>query len=154
MAEATRVRPVEYYNPRPLILGLCFAWGIAVGFGLNFFRSPEVLDNPNSSPSEQISTTARPIPSEIERRRQDIPNVAEVEPAPVSASSIKQTLENVPVEPPAAILTTEGGLTGRTAQPIRPQTSSASSSPVPASPTGTSAGTPPPPPPIPDLSPW
>lgn len=156
MAEATRVRPIEYYNPRPLILSVCFIWGIAVGFGVNFFRSPQVAEEIPASKGGHVAEAVRPVPSEIERRRMDLPNVAEVEPAPVVSPSIKQTLENFDVEPPQAILTVEGGLTGQTAQPIR-QAPAAASPSAPAAPTVTPSGPsapPPPPPPIPDLMPW
>lgn len=117
MAEPARPRPVEYYNPRPLILGICFFWGVLMGFGVNFFREPEQPAQPtgNNTPS---TLSGQPAMSDIERRNQDTPGIAEVDPAPSVTSSLRPTLEHMNLEPPPPILTTEGGLTGRTAAPL------------------------------------
>ena len=116
MAETARQRPVDYYNPRPLILGVCFFWGVIMGFCLYFFRAPEQrLDNTQ----EQSATAALPpvpVQSELERRRMDAPSIAAVEPAPAIPAASRPTLEQIQLEPPPALLTTEGGLTGRNAR--------------------------------------
>lgn len=145
-AAAARSRPVEYYNPRPLILVLCFIWGTAVGFSLNFFRDREDLSAQPQNNAASHPVAAPTAPSELERRRQDTPNIAEVAPTPVTATAARPTIEDIEIAPPDAVLTTEGGLTGRTAAPLarRPQ-------PDPRPP-GRAPG-PPRPPPIPDLFP-
>lgn len=147
MPEATRVRPIEYHSPRGLILGICFVWGIGVGFSINFFRGTDTVGQQDPVKNEQTTTAVRTMPTELERRRQDIPNVADVDPTPSLASATRSTIEDVVVEPPSAILTTEGGLTGRTAAPLNVTRR------APAA-TGQGAGSPlVAPPPIPDLSP-
>lgn len=145
-AAAARPRPVEYYNPRPLILVLCFIWGAAVGFSLNFFRDQEDLSAQPQNPAASHPVTSPAGPSELERRRQDTPNIAEVAPTPVTPTAARPTIEDIAIGPPNAVLTTEGGLTGRTAAPLTQRAPSAPSAP------GRASG-PPRPPPIPDLFP-
>lgn len=120
MAEAARPRPVEYYNPRPLILGICFFWGVAMGFCLFYFAPPKQMTDQNQNRGEEVAP-ARTTMSEIERRRLDTPNIAEVAPAPEPAASQRPRMETFELEPPAPALSTEGGLTGRTAPALTPQ---------------------------------
>lgn len=115
MGEATRVRPVEYYNPRPLILGVCFFWGVVMGFGLNFFRTPISDDRVVVTQGQPAAGTTPATASPQDRRLQNLPNIASVEPAPTPAANLKPTLDTMDLEPPPAVLTTDGGLTGRTA---------------------------------------
>ncbi len=146
MAETARPRPVEYYNPRPLILGVCFLWGVAMGFCLYFFRAPEQM--PSAGPDKPDIAVASPASpqSELERRRQDTPNIAVVESAPAPAAA-KPTIEDIPLDPPPALLTTEGGLSGRTAKPLgRPPARAPAPGQARPSPLA-------PPPPLPELMP-
>lgn len=147
MAETARIRPGEVRNPRPLILAMCFIWGIIMGFSINFFRTPETPFTQQPARQEQEAGSLRPPMSELERRHQDTPNIAQVEPAPQTARTQRPTLENVDVPAPALLLTTEGGLTGKTAS--QPGARSPQS--------GLSPSTRPPvprtPPPLPDLMP-
>lgn len=116
MADAPRHRPVEYYNPRPMILGLCFFWGIAMGFCLFYFAPPKQMMRP-----EAAAVPAPVVPAALtdrERRRLDTPNIADVAPAPEEAQDQRPRLETMTFEPPPPLLTTEGGLTGRTARPL------------------------------------
>ncbi len=120
MAEPTRSRPVEYYNPRPLILGFCFFWGVAMGFCLFYFSPPKQIANPNySRETTELVLPKNPV-SEIERRRTGAPDIAPVTPAPKTASQTRPRLETLEIDPPAPTLTTEGGLTGRTAHLLLP----------------------------------
>lgn len=118
MAEAQRApRPMEYYNPRLLILGLCFVWGVAMGFCLFYFSPPKQMLGPeqaNPSAQPEIQRTAL---TDQERRRVDAPTLAEVAPAPESSTRLP-AFETMIIEPHMPPVTTEGGLTGRTAQPL------------------------------------
>lgn len=148
MAETVRQRPVEYYNPRPLILGVCFFWGVVMGFCLYFFRAPDQLPD-NRPESRTAAAAAVPVnpQSELERRREGAPNIAVVEPAPADAAPQKPTLEQIQLDPPPALLTTEGGLTGKIAKPLGART-------VQQPPRGQSRPGPlAPPPPLPELMP-
>lgn len=147
MAEATRIRPSEVRNPRPLILAICFIWGIAMGFSINFFRTPETpFASPPAQPTPETEALRPPV-SELERRHQDTPNIAQVEPAPQIGKQLRPTLEDIDVPAPALQLTTEGGLTGKTASYPGARAAQPGLSP----PSGPSA--PRTPPPLPDLMP-
>lgn len=148
MAEAVRPRPVEYYNPRPLILGICFFWGVVMGFCLFYFAPPKQMTDPNQTRGEEV-TPARTTMTEIERRRLDTPNIAEVAPAPEPTASQGPRMETLDLEPPAPTLSTEGGLTGRTAPALTPQPDPTAAQPVPRRRQPQVLA----PPPIPDLMP-
>lgn len=162
MAEAQRARPMEYYNPRVLILGICFFWGVAMGFCLFYFSPPKQMLT-----AEQPAAGNRPEPVQTpmtaqERRRLDEPALADVAPA-LNTAARQPAFETMNVEPHMPAVTTEGGLTGRTAQPLvfrndRPYPARAPASPPPSafsSARGTPARAPVPaaPPPIPELMP-
>lgn len=147
MAEASRTRPIEYYNPRTLILGVCFFWGVVMGFCLFYFAPPKQMSDPNQTNSTQTEPV-RSTMSEVERRRLDTPNIAEVAPAPDPVASQRPRMETLELEPPAPTLTTEGGLTGRTAHALTSQPNAAAQPAARARPP-----TPSTPPPIPELMP-
>ena len=128
MAEAPRPRPVEYYNPRPLILGICFFWGIAMGFCLFYFAPPKQMGGPESGPKPEDILTPAPASPGV-RRNEGIPDIATVTPAPETVQEKRPSLETMELEPPTPILSTEGGLTGRTAHPLRPSGERSVSSP-------------------------
>ncbi|MCC8108519.1 MAG: hypothetical protein LIQ30_05615 [Planctomycetes bacterium] len=159
MAEAPRPRPVEYTSPRPLILGLCFFWGIAVGFCFFYFAPPKQMTDQGQSGSAATDAAPQATMSEIERRHIATPNITPVEPTPEAVVDDRPRLETMEMEPPTPVLTTEGGLTGRTAHLLLPTTppSSAAQSPFstapaqPATPSRPSGGMTPPP--IPELMP-
>lgn len=146
MAEAVRPRTVEYYNPRPLILGVCFFWGVVMGFCLYFFRAPERMTEQNRSDGA-APVAARPTMTEQERRRQDLPVITEVELSQPDPAGNRPRLETMAIDPPAPVLTTDGGLTGRTAAPLLPTTSRPPRGPQGPTPPATA------PPPLPDLLP-
>ena len=116
MPEAQRPRAVEYYNPRPLLLGLCFFWGIVVGFSLFYFAPPKEMDRTVQKPPDE-NPVVTPVPPSI-RRDQDRPEIVNVDPAPDSGASLQPRMETLVIEPPVPALITDGGLTGRTAQPL------------------------------------
>lgn len=116
MADATRHKPVEYYNPRPMILGLCFFWGIAMGFCLFYFAPPKQMTRNDSGPAPQPAVPQGM--TDRERRHLDTPNIATVEPAPEQAQDQRPRLESLAFDLPPPLLTTEGGLTGRSAKPL------------------------------------
>lgn len=121
MPDAARPRPVEFYNPRPLILSVCFLWGVAMGFCIFYFSPPE------ERPARvEVATdgSATPAP-EPGRRLPELPNVASIPDIPEALRNNKVRIEDFEIVPPQAVLTTEGGITGRTAKapganPIRP----------------------------------
>ncbi len=154
MADAPRPRPVEYYNPRPLILGICFFWGIAIGFCLFYFSPPKQMIGAGQKNGAQEDVLPQATMSEIERRRLDTPDIADVAPAIEAVQTNRLRIETMELEPPAPVLTTEGGLSGRTAHALRQPGSQQY--------TGQSVTQPPPsrppqpmmaPPPIPELMP-
>lgn len=124
MAEAPRPRPIEYYNPRGLILGICFVWGIAVGFLLFYMAPPKVIPTQGSGKQEG-ETTAAPTQT-TGRDEQILPPIADVQVAP---ATVRPRLESMILESPPPILTPEGGLTGRTAPPLAPRPAGGSDSP-------------------------
>lgn len=149
MAEAPRPRQVEYYNPRGLILGVCFFWGVVMGFLLFYLSPPKVLPGQDKPPQDEQA--AGPAAPGLPNRHENVPVITAVPLAP-EAQSQRPRLETMVLEPPTPALTTEGGLTGRTAQPLTTGT------------TRPQAGSPPArrpqqpqvmdgPPPIPDLMP-
>jgi hypothetical protein len=153
MADAPRPKPVEYYNPRLLILGLCFFWGIAMGFCMFYFAPPKQMLGQSQRDGAQQDVVPVATMSDRERRRIDAPDIATVEPTPETIQTANRLkIETMEMEPPIPILTTEGGLTGRTTHILgqgRGQTPSAGSSPEPrARPPALSQ-----PPPIPELLP-
>lgn len=117
MADAPRPRPVEYYNPRPLILGICFFWGIAVGFCLFYFAPPKQMGGTQSPDVEDAP--AAPTMSVEEKRRLGTPEITSVTPAPDVPETPRLRFETLVVEPPFPTLTAEGGMTGRTAHVLR-----------------------------------
>lgn len=142
MAEAVRSRPVEYYNPRPLILGICFFWGIVMGFGLYFFRAPEQI----AQPAVQSPPPATEIPAAPGTgRNEGVPTITSVE--PMTGAPARPNLMTMELDPPLAVMTTEGGLTGRNATPPTRASAGAGAAAIGRRPTLTS------PPPLPDLMP-
>lgn len=119
MADAPRPRPVEYYNPRPLILGICFFWGIAIGFCLFYFAPPKQMMGVGQNDGNKEDTLPTTTMSERERRHLDTPNIADVAPTPEVVQTNRLRIETMEMEPPAPVLTTEGGLNGRTAHVLR-----------------------------------
>ena len=115
MAETARPKPVEHTSPRPLILGICFDWGVAMGFGLNFFRTPDSANPPGMPAANPPEDVAKAVASEKDRRLADMPSITQVEPLPLPTVNAKPSLATIELEPPPAVLTTDGGLTGRTA---------------------------------------
>lgn len=146
MAEAPRPRQVEYYNPRGLILGVCFFWGVAMGFLLFYFAPPKALPQPPPPPPPPPVSSRPAGPG----RGDGIPIITEVPLAPETQTQ-RPRLETMDLDPPSPVLTTEGGLTGRTAQPLTPSPARTTTAQPPArrptQPVMTS------PPPIPDLMP-
>lgn len=143
--EAVRPRPAEYYNPRPLILGLCFIWGIVMGFSLQYFRpveTPIVTTSQTNTPETQPIT--QPSKAEQTSRRDSAPPVADVDAQFPLNIVQKTTMDNIVISPPPALLTTEGGLTAKLAEPIE-------SSPKPVQPSKRSPANWPP---LPELQPW
>lgn len=116
MAEAPRPRAVEYYNPRPLLLGICFFWGIAVGFSLFYFAPPSKINSPPPPPPPPPPVEASTLPGE--RRWENVPEILNVTPDTDAPVSQQPRMETLVIEPPVLALNTEGGLTGRTAQPL------------------------------------
>jgi hypothetical protein len=91
--------------------------------------------------------TIPPAPaSELERRRLDAPDIAEVGPAPAVETNRNPRFEDLEIGSPAVILNTEGGLTGRNAKPLSRRR-------VPAAPGLKSYPGAANPPPLPDLMP-
>lgn len=116
MPEAIRPRQVEYYNPRPLILGICFFWGVAMGFCLYFFRAPEqtvVVQQP-AAPTAPTAVLETPE----QRRVEGVPSITHVDTQ--QAAPTRPRFETMEFPPPAPALTTAGGLSGRTATDLRP----------------------------------
>ena len=143
-------RIVEYRNPRPLILGICFVCGVVSGFFLYLFRAPE----PPPEPTRALVPAARTEPNPADGRSdrlQGLPNIAPVDPEPDGAASLRlPALENFEIVPPPPVVTTEGGLTGLTAKPLEP---SGGRSRAPAAGAASPPGRPAVPPPLPDLMP-
>jgi hypothetical protein len=148
MAETQRVRPTEYYNPRPLILGMCFCWGVAMGFCLFYFSPPKQMMPPEQRGGNNVPDAPRSQLTDQERRRIDEPQLADVQPAPETSTQLP-AFETMIIEPHMPAVTTEGGLTGRTAQPVARRPERPYSDPAPAR----RAPTPAAPPPIPELMP-
>lgn len=121
MADAPRPRPVEYYNPRPLILGICFFWGIAMGFCLFYFAPPKQMMGAGQNDGGQESPLIPTPMSERERRHLDTPDIAAVDPTPNAGQANRLKIDVMEMDPPTPVLTTEGGLTGRTAHILRMQ---------------------------------
>ncbi len=149
MAETQRARPVEYYNPRPLILGICFCWGVAMGFCLFYFSPPKEMMPPERSAGSAQPETPRAQLTDQERRRVGEPTLVEVAPAP-ETSARQPAFETMTIEPHMPAVSTEGGLTGRTARPLVLQNLRPYSDPAPAP---RAPPRPPAPPPIPELMP-
>lgn len=152
MAEAPRPRPVEVYNPRPLILGICFFWGIAMGFCLFYFAPPKQMGGQGDDGKENVLV---PTPtSDLEtRRRENTPDIAPVLATPETLQQANRLkIETMEMDPPAPILTTEGGLTGRTAHILRQRVRDTSRPATQPLRPGTRPSTPIPPP-IPELMP-
>lgn len=117
MAEAARPRPVEYYNPRLLILGICFFWGVAIGFCMFYFAPPKQMSGEGGQNGSQQDVVPVATMTDQERRRLDMPDIATVEPTPETVQpATRLRIESMEMEPPAPVLTTDGGLTGRTAR--------------------------------------
>lgn len=118
MAEIVRPRLIEYYNPRPLILGVCFCGGMVAGFFLYLLRTPEM---PGIAPPIQTPEVPA-IPANrqtgIERRQEGVPVIAGVEPTPAPTGGQRPSFETMEINPPPVALITEGGLTGKNARPI------------------------------------
>lgn len=150
MADAQRARPMEYYNPRPLILGMCFCWGVAMGFCLFYFSPPKQMMGPEQNAGANQPEAPKSQLTDQERRRVGTPTLVEVAPAPETAAR-RPAFETMTVEPHMPAVTTEGGLTGRTAQPLARQNPRPYSAPTPSR----RPATPPAmePPPIPELMP-
>lgn len=157
MADVTRQRSIEYYNPRPMILGLCFFWGIAMGFCLFYFSPPKQMMRQEARREDAPVLPA--VMSDRERRHLDTPNIAPVAPAPEEAQDNRPRLETMDLELPPPLLTTDGGLTGRTARPLAlPPVTTTVVQPTPAvtplGPVQQPQYRTPPPPPIPELFPY
>jgi hypothetical protein len=150
MVETIRPKLVEYHSPRPFILGVCFCCGMVAGFCLYLFRTPERPAGSSVVPLQPIEEAPAEPPSNIERRHQDTPPIAPVDSAPFNPASPRPSIESMDIAAPAAILTTEGGLTGKNARPInqprRHPTAGQTGSPRSPPPIGV-------PPPLPDLMP-
>lgn len=115
MADVPRPKPVEYYNPRLLILGICFFWGIAMGFCIFYFSPPKQMLGQGQTNGGQQDVVPVATMSDRERRRLDAPDIASVEPTPETVQTASRLkIETMEMEPPMPVLTTEGGLTGRT----------------------------------------
>ena len=119
MPELARLRGEEYTSIRPLILVLCFVWGVIMGFALNYFRpvdsAPQpVTETANSSARSSVESTAQS--SDMDRRYEGAPAIAAIEPAPAPLANARPSFDNSVVGPPAVVLTIEGGLTGRNAR--------------------------------------
>ncbi len=149
MAEAQRARPMEYYNPRFLILGICFFWGVAMGFCLFYFSPPKQMAGPAQPEGGGLTAAPRAQLTDQERRRVDEPQLFPVEPAPAAAAP-KPAFETMTIEPHMPAVTAEGGLTGRTAQPLAQLNARPYSNPPPAR---RASSAPAAPPPIPELMP-
>lgn len=121
MADAPRPRPVEYYNPRPLILGICFFWGIAIGFCLFYFAPPKQMMGVGQNDGNKENVLPANTMSERERRHLDTPNIADVAPVDETVQTNRMRIDTMEMEPPLPVLTTEGGLNGRTAHALRIQ---------------------------------
>lgn len=120
MADVSRTRPLEFYNPRPLILGMCFFWGVVMGFCLFYFSPPKELT------AKQPEPPAPDAPAAVDpgARWLDAPNISDIPDSPPAAPTERRvSIETMEIAPPPPVLTTEGGLTGRTAVPIRPPAS-------------------------------
>lgn len=145
MADVAHGKIIEYVSPRPLILLACFLWGVGTGFAFNLFGASE----PQTPAAQQSKTTPTgPVPahtSDIERRRQDIPSLAEVEPAQVQTLPTRLTVEDIDIPAPPVSLSTDGGLTGRTV--LARSTAVPAATPQPAVPAWIGG------PPLPDLNP-
>lgn len=150
MAEAQRARPMEYYNPRVLILGACFCWGVAMGFCLFYFSPPQQMMGPAQSAAAAPAEPRAQL-TDQERRRVDVPMLEDVTPAPTTSTQLP-AFETMPIEPHMPAVTTEGGLTGRTAQPLARLNPRPYSNPAPA-PRAPAPAAPAAPPPIPELMP-
>lgn len=154
MPEVARARPrgEDFRNLRPLILTVCFVWGVVLGFTLNFFRTPENV-NQAATQNQQAGQSApdaaqssKPM-TELERRHAGTPAIAPIEPAPQPSNTNRLLIEDAVIAAPQVNLTTEGGLTGRTAP--RPRLNAA----APAAPPGSTPTAVPSMPLIPDLDP-
>lgn len=112
MVDAARPRQLEFYNPRPLILGVCFFWGVIMGFCLFYFSPPQDLSGrPNPVDDDPVA-----VPVDTTRRLPELPSVTNIPEAPDAIRNNKVTIEEYEVTPPQAVLTTEGGITGKTAK--------------------------------------
>ncbi len=149
MAEAQRARPMEYYNPRPLVLGICFCWGVAMGFCLFYFSPPKQMMGPAQDAGVNQPETRRAQLTDQERRRVGEPTLVEVAPAP-EPSARQPAFETMTIEPRMPVVSNEGGLTGRTARPLAWRNPRPYSDPAPAP---RAQPAPAAPPPIPELMP-
>ncbi|MDR3211718.1 MAG: AtpZ/AtpI family protein [Planctomycetota bacterium] len=123
MVEITRTPADEFFNLRPPLLLVCFLWGIAAGFSLNFFRPDEAnLSSQVTNPARMDESVRRDIESatppmsDMDRRHAGAPTIAPVGPAPLSRGNERLSFENLTIQPPLVSLTTEGGLTGKNTQ--------------------------------------
>lgn len=118
MTSQARIRREEAINPRPLILILCFIWGIAMGFLLNFFRQPAGNGVDDARVGQNMTASvvdSRTAPAGPERRIEGTPAITVIEPTRAHASGERLSIETMPIPTPAVPLTTDVGLTGRLA---------------------------------------
>jgi hypothetical protein len=95
---------------------LCFFWGVAIGFCLFYFAPPKQMLGVGQTDGGQEDILPQATMTEIERRRLDTPDIADVAPATEAVQTNRLRIETMELEPPAPVLTTEGGLNGRTAR--------------------------------------
>ena len=144
MAETTlRPRQIEYYNPRPLVLTMCFFWGVVMGFCLFYFSPPKQLTQPEQAPV-QTPVPQTPTKTVEDRRTEGVPTVTSITDEQLPQ---KPRFETMDFPLPPVPLTTEGGMTGRYAPPPAPLSSRPPVAPMPSVPADPLA------PPIPELMP-
>ena len=125
MVEKSAATHDERRNLRPLILGICFAWGLFMGFLINFFRADEVEIKiiPENQQISANSNNKQLADSDNSRRTAGLPAIASVDTAPSVAATenmgSRKTLEQMPPEAPAVNLNIEFGLTGKTAAVVQ-----------------------------------
>lgn len=124
MADLTREIHDERRNLRPVILTLCFIWGMLLGFALNFTRSDPPEDAAAAQSAQVLAALPPPEPVATEaqiavNRTEGLPAITPVEKTPplTTIEPAVQSTDLLDADKPPVQMSVEYGLNGRTAAP-------------------------------------